>query len=76
MDGLTTRQTKILVFLEEKNKMNQKPDMLEIMNFIVKQVKCEPIDVIRDMNLLVTRLKVIKTRTVTSVTYRTAQLIA
>lgn len=76
MDGLTTRQTKILVFLEEKNKMNQKPDMLEIMNFIVKQVKCEPIDVIRDMNLLVTRLKVIKTRTVTSVTYRAAQLIA
>ena len=72
-EGLTTRQTMIVTFLELRETHNRKPDMLEILNFISNQAKCEPIDVIRDVNTLIRKCRVQKVTTVTSTTYRIIQ---
>jgi hypothetical protein len=70
MENITLRQNKILIFLELKNNQNQAPDMTEIMDFISRQVKCEPIDVIRDIRTLQRKLKIIKVCQGLTTTYK------
>ena len=70
MANLTTRQIKILTYLELKEEKNQAPDMVEIIDFIISWVNCKPIDVIRDINTLILKCQVIKERHITVVTYR------
>jgi hypothetical protein len=70
VDVTSVRQTKILVFLEQRENQNQAPDLITIIEFIRSQGNYDPVDIVKDVESLRTKLKIRKVCTGLTTTYR------